>query len=143
MAYAVGEIALIMAGILLALQVSEWNQGRKDRNLEDFHIERIIADLGTKLSRLENGLGARKRRNERFDIAHALLLGNDTEVSDPAIALAILFNAGRGNPTRLISDTYDELRETGKFNIISNSEIRYEIDREAKGEKQRGQSNYS
>ena len=28
--YAFGEIVLIMAGILLALQVSEWNQGRKD-----------------------------------------------------------------------------------------------------------------
>jgi hypothetical protein len=29
-AYAIGEIALIMVGILLALQVSEWNQERRD-----------------------------------------------------------------------------------------------------------------
>jgi hypothetical protein len=40
-AYAIGEIALIMAGILLALQVSEWNQARKDRIEE----RQILIDL--------------------------------------------------------------------------------------------------
>jgi hypothetical protein len=29
--YAIGEIVLVMIGILLALQVSNWNQERKDR----------------------------------------------------------------------------------------------------------------
>ena len=32
--YAIGEIALVMIGILLALQVNNWNENKKDRNFE-------------------------------------------------------------------------------------------------------------
>ena len=32
--YAVGEIVLVMIGILLALQVNNWNEARKERKLE-------------------------------------------------------------------------------------------------------------
>lgn len=31
LAYAMGEVLLVMIGILLALQVNNWNQWRKDR----------------------------------------------------------------------------------------------------------------
>ena len=46
LAYAVGEIALIMIGILLALQISEWNQTMKDREAgftldEDGNIQQV------------------------------------------------------------------------------------------------------
>ena len=30
--YAIGEIALVMIGILLALQVNNWNEERKEKN---------------------------------------------------------------------------------------------------------------
>ncbi len=34
--YAIGEIALVIIGILLALQINNWNEGRKqDKNIED------------------------------------------------------------------------------------------------------------
>ncbi len=32
--YAIGEIALVMIGILLALQVNNWNEERKERHVE-------------------------------------------------------------------------------------------------------------
>ena len=45
LAYAVGEIALIMIGILLALQVSDWNQAREDRTEETQILLRLKADF--------------------------------------------------------------------------------------------------
>ena len=32
--YAVGEIALVVIGILIALQINNWNEWRKERTLE-------------------------------------------------------------------------------------------------------------
>ena len=32
--YAIGEIALVVIGILIALQINNWNEWRKDRNEE-------------------------------------------------------------------------------------------------------------
>jgi len=45
LAYATGEVILIMVGVLLALQVNTWIENRKDRSLEKIYIERLINDL--------------------------------------------------------------------------------------------------
>jgi hypothetical protein len=43
--YAIGEIILVMIGILLALQVNNWNEGRKNDQKESHLIKNIIEDL--------------------------------------------------------------------------------------------------
>ena len=43
--YAVGEILLVMIGILLALQVNNWNQNRIDRNKEKNLVKSIYKEL--------------------------------------------------------------------------------------------------
>ena len=43
--YAIGEIVLVMIGILLALQVSDWNQERKDRISERKLLDNIHRDF--------------------------------------------------------------------------------------------------
>ncbi|MCZ4410627.1 DUF6090 family protein [Cryomorphaceae bacterium 1068] len=43
--YAVGEIFLVMVGILLALQVNNWNQNKLDRKQEVQLLQQIKADL--------------------------------------------------------------------------------------------------
>jgi hypothetical protein len=43
--YAIGEIVLVMIGILLALQVSNWNQDRKDRISERKLLDNIHRDF--------------------------------------------------------------------------------------------------
>ena len=42
--YAIGEIALVMIGILLALQVSNWNELRKERQLEKRYLSELILE---------------------------------------------------------------------------------------------------
>ena len=43
--YAIGEIALVMIGILLALQVNNWNEDRKERLVEKQRYQNILNDL--------------------------------------------------------------------------------------------------
>jgi hypothetical protein len=43
--YAIGEIALVMIGILLALQVNNWNEQQKDQMLIANYTENLIEDL--------------------------------------------------------------------------------------------------
>jgi hypothetical protein len=45
--YAIGEIILVMIGILLALQVSNWNNQSTDRKLEKRYLSELILDLQT------------------------------------------------------------------------------------------------
>ena len=43
--YAIGEIALVVIGILIALQINKWNEERKDRNLEKEYIGRLKIEM--------------------------------------------------------------------------------------------------
>ncbi|MDG2449233.1 MAG: DUF6090 family protein [Saprospiraceae bacterium] len=49
--YALGEIALVVVGILIALQINNWNEWRKDRVIEsDLLIELHASVETTKIS---------------------------------------------------------------------------------------------
>lgn len=43
--YAIGEIVLVVIGILIALSINNWNEGRKDRLKERAYLEGIRDDL--------------------------------------------------------------------------------------------------
>jgi hypothetical protein len=43
--YAIGEIVLVVIGILIALSISNWNEQRKFNRLKTVYIERLMADL--------------------------------------------------------------------------------------------------
>ena len=47
--YAIGEIVLVVIGILIALQINMWNEGRKERNVEVKLLEEIKSNLQSTL----------------------------------------------------------------------------------------------
>ena len=51
--YAIGEIALVMIGILLALQVNNWNHNRIDSKREVGYIKNIERDLKNQLKAID------------------------------------------------------------------------------------------
>jgi hypothetical protein len=44
--YAVGEILLVVIGILIALQVNTWNQAYKDSRQELFYLKKLQENIG-------------------------------------------------------------------------------------------------
>ena len=45
MRYAIGEILLVVVGILIALQINNWNEGRKQQNEINNALIQILNDL--------------------------------------------------------------------------------------------------
>jgi len=43
--YAIGEILLVVIGILIALQVNNWNEGRQNRIVEEQYFRSLMTDL--------------------------------------------------------------------------------------------------
>jgi hypothetical protein len=54
--YAIGEIALVMIGILLALQVNNWNEQRKDNATEQKILTALQEDLIINIDRLKSDI---------------------------------------------------------------------------------------
>jgi len=64
--YAVGEIILVMIGILLALQVNNWNQARLQQNEVSKIHQRIILDLDNDIAELTSNLNFWKDKEPVF-----------------------------------------------------------------------------
>ena len=43
--YAIGEILLVVIGILIALQVNTWNENRIQRNQESHYLEKLTEEM--------------------------------------------------------------------------------------------------
>jgi len=43
--YAIGEIVLVVVGILIALQINNWNEERKTQNLRNSYLKQVVIDL--------------------------------------------------------------------------------------------------
>ena len=51
--YAVGEILLVVIGILIALQVNNWNEGRKDLAREQDYLNRLLDEARSNVSNID------------------------------------------------------------------------------------------
>ena len=59
--YAIGEIILVMVGILLALQVNNWNESRKDNIKEQQILRQLKEEYNANLLQLEQKITHRKK----------------------------------------------------------------------------------
>jgi len=51
--YAIGEIVLVVVGILIALSINNWNDNRKNNNLKQAYVKNLIFDLEKDLENLK------------------------------------------------------------------------------------------
>ena len=43
--YAIGEIVLVVVGILIALQINNWNSSNQGNELKSVYLKRLINDI--------------------------------------------------------------------------------------------------
>ena len=65
--YAIGEIALVMIGILLALQVNNWNEHRKSQGQELNLAKQLLEDAKADSIFFESRIAFQKRRDTLFN----------------------------------------------------------------------------
>jgi hypothetical protein len=116
--YAVGEILLVVIGILIALQVNNWNEGRKERILERQYLERLVQDL-----QRDTAYYAGRISGAELDILHldSFLHEMYIPLSGPDDFTRIMKHSWFGtDDLNLKNSTYRELTSTGSMNIISD-----------------------
>jgi hypothetical protein len=121
--YAIGEIVLVMIGILLALQVNNWNEERKKRITESEVITSLNEDF--KSAKLEI-VGLKKLLDERTEKLGTL--SENCSLKTPSITpekMDSLIWGGYALPTFNPPDgTLTDLLSSGKIDVIRNVELR-------------------
>ncbi|PNQ73744.1 hypothetical protein C1T31_05260 [Hanstruepera neustonica] len=126
--YAIGEIILVVIGILIALQINNWNEQRKEKIRASNYMERIEEDLNRSISRSENLLKLNKKILKSVTDTQKLLERgtalNDEEKKTVDYAFLWFPRTTYQMPSML---TYEEMKESGDLHLIENIELRNEL----------------
>jgi len=117
--YAIGEIALVMIGILLALQVNNWNEERKSKSLVTTYIGSLQGDLKKDIELLTPGISYIEfdwKKNKSY--SSRLSSPNATYDTLIKIARYEFFPAMGGPQNELNQNTYNTLLSTGDINLL-------------------------
>lgn len=121
--YAAGEIALVVIGILLALQVNNWNEARKARAFETVILQEIRENVRVNLERFR----ALDRRLQTSDAGIQLLLAESAKPDPDPERLARHFDVlSRGIVFSFNRGAYDSLKDSG-LDRLSNRALRSEL----------------
>jgi hypothetical protein len=124
--YAVGEIILVVIGILLALQINNWNEERKDRQQEMVYYGKMLEDINQDLSSL----------NELIEDNEARILGsNDMMVllqqslpDRKAVVSAMRSSTARTTYTFKVNKAaFDDLKSSGRLSIIQDLALKNQL----------------
>ena len=117
--YAIGEIVLVMIGILLALQVNTWNENRKNTIKEQQILSQLKDEYNANLLQLEQKIAHRKKM---ISAANTVLQYIDEPANVNSDSLINKLNIYIGTPT--IEPIENNLINSGDINLINNKKLK-------------------
>lgn len=120
--YAAGEIVLLVIGILIALQINNWNDDRIARNVEINYLKNLKSDLTSNIEELDRYIAV---RSSSIDAARQMLEYFDgkpiTDYDAFNVLPADIYNWQRFYQS---NNTFKELLNSGNLALISNESIK-------------------
>src|SRR5210317_368794 len=101
--YAIGEIVLVVIGILIALQINNWNEQRKERIQEKIFLKRFEVELNTNLENILNAISLNKSRIQRAEFLSRTIDNPQLAVDSSGYFVKSIEHAGYTN-IPIISD---------------------------------------
>ncbi|NBC05344.1 MAG: hypothetical protein GVY20_16795 [Bacteroidetes bacterium] len=124
--YATGEILLVVIGILIALQVNNWNEQRKSREAELFLLSSLKEDFELRYNELLEFDEARAKTIDAIHELNSIIHNPDelpaSEKMDSLLALSL--NALSFNDQ---FKTLDMLFSTGMINDLQNEQLKQSL----------------
>ena len=121
--YAIGEILLVVIGILIALQINNWNENRKDRKLEIDLLEQLTEDLRQNVVEFDRSIERNKTYNNAWNMVIKALKEN-VPFND---SISKHFEKTHGLPILSLNYTsYETIKSKGIY-TISDEQLRKDI----------------
>jgi hypothetical protein len=117
--YALGEIALVVIGILFALQINNWNEARKDRIDEVVLLEQLQSEYQSNLQQLDEKI---TMRNDMINASLTMLEYLDDPSTRVKDSVLVFMNTIGLYPT--FDPIVNDLNSSGLIQLLSNNRLK-------------------
>ncbi|WP_296313469.1 DUF6090 family protein [Winogradskyella sp. UBA3174] len=121
--YAIGEIALVVIGILIALQINTWNENRKEKLEENF----ILQNINDEFSESKKILKATQLESVAIKNAGFLIMdlfGKPEAIINQRNADSLLFMVLESGEFRPNENTISDLIQSGRLKLLQNKKLK-------------------
>ena len=125
MKYAIGEIILVVIGILIALQINNWNEKRKIKHKETIVLKELLTSINSDLKAYENFSEPKIERKKRGLDSLFTYVFDKKEIKD-SLFIDFYTNMSQDIFLRFDSGPFEGLKSSG-LDIISNDSLRTAI----------------
>ncbi len=123
--YGIGELFIVVAGVLIALAADGWAQGKADRSLEQSYLEDLVVDLQADTAQLRTAI---ELASDRAALGHAVLrvMDGDTVLSPPDFVVALERQFYLAFPA-YSQTTMADLLSTGNLRLIRDRGLKRQL----------------
>jgi hypothetical protein len=122
--YAIGEIILVVVGILIALQINNWNENRKERQQEQILLGQLNAEFQSNLEQLDQKI---KLRKDMLQASKKLLYYIDYPEKVNQDSLVKYLSITQINPT--FDPIVNDLASSGRMQLLQNQKLKEKLSR--------------
>jgi hypothetical protein len=124
--YAIGEIILVVIGILIALSINNWNELKKQRIEAQTFIKRLSEEVGQNIEvTIREILLEQKQVEKTKSLLEMFSLPQD-KINSRAID-SLIFAIMSSNSIDIKTGTLEEGLNTGQVSLLSNSELKQKL----------------
>ena len=121
--YALGEIILVVIGILIALQINILSEQKKIDTIENTYLTRLSQDLEDNFKSWEKII---QNEEKRYEGTKSFIKFGLNKNKDSVLSVFPYFNIiARWDDLTMNQVTFDEMKSSGKLDIISNDSIKW------------------
>ena len=125
--YAIGEVVLVVIGILIALQIDNWNENKRIRNIEQQYLLALKEEFNYNKIELASVVNLNTKYTD-----YALKISDHTGPENPEIAEKEFEDMAMGafsaevhyNPNQGV---LDEVISSGKLGIFNNDDLKFAL----------------
>lgn len=122
--YAIGEIILVVIGILVAININNWNENRKNYKIEISYIKGILTNIDSDINSLEYTIVMDTLRIQSYTFIVRAFSGKG---NDDSLLKSHLLNSMLVTNFTEQKTVFEDMKSSGKLNLIKSDSIRYKI----------------
>lgn len=116
--YSIGEILLVVIGILIALQVNNWNQARLDKKQVKQYLISMTEDIKSDILEYDQNI---RSYEKQIEYNSQILMNDDYQILEADSIINLLW--GYWNLNRTSSQTYQKIKSTGQTETLGTPQI--------------------
>lgn len=125
--YAIGEIVLVVIGILIALQINNWNEDRKAQKKTNAYLVMLSDEIKTNLRRLDLSQKFAEEHSQYNQNTLRELNSESAGTMDLDKLYALTVNRGPFSKWELVRSSFDDLVNSGAMEYVQDSTLRNQI----------------